>query len=182
MRRKYLVMALLPWAMAAQAQEENASRTDTEPQLSAVSPEIPDITPPDGKFGSEAKYFVFHKAGVSYQEALADFTECNRHVAHGVWRDAPSFVPWGQDDKGRPLTPSYESGLLGAVMWSMISGGLDRSVRQTIMIRCMMPKGYLRYRMGEQQFRDLFEKRKDALELAAAIASGPTPPTPRAFP
>lgn len=149
----------------------------------AEQPEIPDISADERDLGDERKFVVFHKPDVTYEEALADIRECSAHATHLVQRRADSFVPWGRDDAGQAVT--YDGGnygLVGMAIGAIIAGPLERSIRQTIMIRCMDPRGYTRYRANEEQWKELFEKSENGKELLAAIASGPVPPTPKANP
>ncbi|MEP2734991.1 MAG: hypothetical protein ABJP34_01740 [Erythrobacter sp.] len=148
-----------------------------------AKPSLPDLTADAKELGDERKYVVFHKTGISFEAARRDLSACARHSARSQHRSAGDFVPWGEDDKGNVVNyDGGQYGMVGAVMASIIDGPLNRSVRQTIMIRCMTPRGYTRYRAGKDQWQELFEKRDDWIPIAAVIASGPVPPTPEAKP
>lgn len=144
---------------------------------------IPDLSSPENKLGDERKYVVFHKPDISYEEALADVTECAAHSGRLVQRKANTFVPWGRDEAGHAI--SYDGGqfgLVGFAIASIIDGPIERSIRQSIMIRCMTPRGYERFRANKDQWQELFEGEGNGSEVLAAIASGPIPPTPKANP
>lgn len=146
-------------------------------------PPIPNLAVPEKELGDQRKYVVFHKPGVSYEDALRDMSACARHSSRTTQRTAPGFVPWGRDEAGRGVTyDGLNFGLVGLAIGAIIDGPIERSVRQTTMIRCLTPRGYIRYRAGKDQWQQLFEKNEDWVPLAAAIASGPTPPTPKANP
>jgi hypothetical protein len=143
-------------------------------------PSVPSLAASEAEWGDERKYVYFHKPGVSFADALRDISECARHARRTAQRTAPAFVPWGRDDRGSPVT--YEGlnyGLVGAAIGAIIAGPLERSARQTVMIRCLTPMGYSRYRAGKDQWQAIFEGDGDWVPVAAAIASGPVPPTPR---
>jgi hypothetical protein len=121
--------------------------------------------------------------GVSFEQAHADLAFCSRYIPHGRMRSSSSFVPWVRDDALRPqvITPQY--GLVGAVILGIVSGPLERSNRQTKMIRCMVPRGYARYRTSEALWKSINgEDMAMSLAVQARIASGPVPPTPRTLP
>jgi hypothetical protein len=149
----------------------------------SVPPPIPDLAVPEKELGDERKYVVFHKPGVSYEDALRDMSACARHASRTTQRTAPGFVPWGRDEAGQVVAyDGLNFGLVGLAIGAIIDGPIERSVRQTTMIRCLTPRGYVRYRAGKDQWQELFEKNEDWIPIAAAIASGPTPPTPKANP
>ena len=143
-------------------------------------PPVPDLSAEESELGDERKYVVFHKPGVSFEEALRDMSACARHSQRAQHRTAPAFVPRGRDDRGAPVTyDGLNYGLVGLAIASIIDGPIERSLRQTVMIRCMTPRGYDRYRMGKDQWQELFEGDSDWVPIAAAIAAGPVPPTPK---
>jgi hypothetical protein len=74
-------------------------------------------------------------------------------------------------------------GLVGVAIMAIISGPLDRSVRQSRMMRCMLPRGYARYRTSESMWKQLNGKDlAQSILVQAKIASGPVPPTERTLP
>ena len=174
----WLGAALIAAPLAAQDEpQDGAAREQAQP------PAIPDLSSEERDLGDERKYIYFHKAGVSYEEALADVQECAAHATHLQQRTGKSFVPWGRNDAGLNVTyDGGQYGLVGAVIGAIIAGPLERSIRQSIMIRCLDPRGYTRYRANKDQWQQLIEDGENPNEMLAAIASGPVPPTPKANP
>lgn len=145
---------------------------------------VPNIAADTRPFGKEDKFFVFHQQATSFDVALTDFRFCFRYANQGLWNPPPEFVPWVEASPAvvKPYAPS-PYGLVGDLMGSFVSGGLERGVRQTNMTACMIPRGYARYRVSEGLWRELNGKNMgEAASLQATIASGPTPPTPRILP
>lgn len=166
MRFTFLLMALLAVPDTALGQVQ--------------PPPVPDLIVDEKKLGDERKYVFFHKQGVSFEDALRDMSECGRHARRAQHRTAPAFIPWGRDDGGNPVAyDGLNYGLVGAAIGAIIAGPIERSARQTVMIRCLTPMGYDRYRASTEQWQDIFEGGDDWVPLAAAIAAGPTPSTPR---
>jgi hypothetical protein len=146
--------------------------------------QLSDLAAPEEELGDERKYWVLHKPGISLEAATADLTFCWRFVPHGVQRRTPTFVPWGQVDATRPV--SYDGGqygLVGAAIGAIIAGPLERSIRQTRLFRCMVPRGYARYRVTEEMWKRLYQAEPEvAIATLARIASGPSPPNGRVLP
>jgi len=144
---------------------------------------LPDLNVPAGELGDERKYFVFHKAGVSFETARDDLAFCSRFIARGAQRTYPGFVAWQRSQAAQPRVETYSYGLVGAAIGAIIAGPIDRSVRQSRMIRCMVPRGYARYRTSQAVWRQLNGDDLDqSIAMQARIASGPVPPTPRTLP
>ncbi len=144
---------------------------------------VPDLAAAANKLGDERKFFVFHKPGVSFAQAYSDLSFCARYIPHGAMRSVNSFVPWTSEDPLRPQVVTSQHGLVGAVILGVVSGPLERSNRQTKMIRCMVPRGYARYRTSEALWKSINgEDMARAMAVQARIASGPVPPTPRTLP
>ena len=146
----------------------------------------------DGQaFGDERKYFVFHQPGVSLDQARADFRYCFRYALVTADRQPTNFYaaepPSGAFAMGKAAKPPEYSGgnygLVGLGIASIIDGPLERSRRQMNMMRCMLPRGYQRYRVSESMWKLLNgNDLAAAVEVQARIASGPVPTTPRATP
>jgi hypothetical protein len=163
--RKFAIAAML-WACAASI---------------AAEPQIPNLNVPEKELGDARKYVVFHKAGVSAEQAEADLTFCYAFLPHGASRVAPDFVAWGEE----AATPkmSYGGGnygLVGMGIAAIIDGPLERSIRQSRLYRCMVPRGYARYRTSEAIWKSLNDDADTPaqIRIQAMIAAGPTPPTP----
>jgi hypothetical protein len=144
---------------------------------------VPDLNVRAQDLADERKYFVFHKQGVSSDDAQQDIAFCSRYIMRGAQRTYPSFVAWNRDQALKPTVQSYQFGLVGAAIGAIIAGPLDRSIRQSRLIRCMVPRGYARFRTSETIWRQLNgDDLAQSIALQAKIASGPVPPTPRTFP
>lgn len=145
---------------------------------------LADLAAPEKELGDERKYWVMHKPGVTQEQASADLSFCWRFVPHGVQRSTPTFVPWQKGDATKPVTyDGGQYGMVGAVIGMMIAGPLERSVRQTRMFRCMVPRGYARYRITEDMWKHIYQAKSDeAIATLARIASGPVPPNARVLP
>lgn len=159
----------------------DAARAADEPAI----PAIPSLAVPADQLGEEQKFFVLYKAGVSVEDAQADLSFCWRFLAHGVPRQVPAFVPWRQPSMAKPI--DYSAGpfglLVGVAIGAIIAGPIDRGIRQMRMIRCMVPRGYARYRTSEDVWKQLnTDDAARSIRLQALIAAGPVPPTPRVLP
>jgi hypothetical protein len=149
-----------------------------------ASVKVPDLAAAEKDLGDERKYWVLHKPGISFEAARQDLQFCWQFVPHGVQRSAPAFVPWHLGDANRPVAYNGGSyGVVGAVIASMIAGPLERSIRQTRMFRCMVPRGYQRYRITEDRWKEIYQAPPEqAIAILAAVASGPVPPNARVLP
>ena len=144
---------------------------------------LPDLNVPEKELGDERKFFFFHKANVSLEEARADLGFCSRYIPRGQQRFLPTFVAWKGTDPARPVPNNLNYGLVGVAIMAIIDGPIDRSVRQTRMMRCMLPRGYARYRTSEALWKQInSDDLAASVELQAKIASGPVPATPRTLP
>lgn len=148
------------------------------------TPKVPSLAVPASALGDERKYFVFHKPGISVEQAEADLAFCWRFLPHGDMRVVPGFVAWRSTDGPRAVSyASDQYGLTGQLIGLIIAGPIERSVRQSRLFRCMVPRGYARYRTSEDVWKQLNEGDPVALIRAQAmIAAGPQPPTPRIVP
>jgi hypothetical protein len=145
---------------------------------------LPDLTVPVGNYGDPRKYFLLHKPGVTVEQAEADLSFCWRFLPRGVERSAPGFVPWGKTDAPRPSAPAVNAyGLVGVGIAAIVAGPINRSLRQSRIFRCMVPRGYARYRTSEAFWHQLnSDDAVQSVHLQALIAAGPVPPTPRIRP
>lgn len=143
---------------------------------------VPDLVAPDGKYGNELKFFVFHREGTSFDAARADIAECSRHLSRGKQLKMPAFVAWEDSDRTAEAVEFNGSyGLVGLAFYSILEGPLDRSIRQQVVMRCMLPRGYDRYSVTEDMWKQIHqgENPEELIDLQAAIASGPVPATPK---
>ena len=150
----------------------------------ALAQGVPALDVPAKELADARKYFLFHQPGVTPAQAEADLVACWRFLPHGRQRAVPGFVPWNQPDAPKAIPYSLDQfGLTGAVIGAIIAGPLERSLRQSRLFRCMVPRGYARYRTSEAIWKQLNEAEPaEAIRLQAAIAAGPVPPTPRIVP
>ena len=163
-------LGFLPVLLVASADPGLAQQTI--PSETAIA--IPDLHIADSDLGDERKFFVFHKVGVSFAEARADIGFCSRFILRGQQRFLPDFVAWKQVDPANPIPNQLNYGLVGEVIMAIIAPAIDRSVRQTRMMRCMLPRGYARYRAtpDTQVPRPLVERAEQIyLDLCASQRS-----------
>lgn len=166
---------VLLWAGAAAAQP-------APPMLPGVA--VPSLAVPADQLADARKYFLFHQPGISLAQAEADLAFCWRFLPHGLQRKVPGFVAWRRADGPREIPYAIDQyGLTGQIIGAIIAGPLERSARQSRLFRCMVPRGYARYRTSEALWKQLNEGDPATMIRAqAAIASGPVPPTPRIVP
>lgn len=142
--------ALASCAQPALAQTALAAPTMPDP----AKLEMPDLSGATTA-GDEAdfdKYFYFHRAGTSFEQAYADIRECDGY-ARGL------SSPYGYQDVGYPYAGTMAGavgGAIGNLMVAMIFGSAElRKARRTNMRRCMNYKSYDRYGLNKdvwQQF------------------------------
>lgn len=155
---------------------------DSPPPPPAPPIAVPDLVAADGKYGNELKYFVFHKQGASFETARADIAECAVHTVHGRQLKMPAFVAWEDNDRqAEAVEFNGAYGLVGLAIYSIIQGPLERSIRQQVMMACMLPRGYDRYSVSEPMWKQIHEGDNPGalIDLQATIASGPIPRTPK---
>lgn len=175
MELKYRVFAALGLASAPPVFAQVAAVPDP------ASIAVPDLAVSD--LGDERKFFFFHKQGVSFHDAYADLSFCSRYIARGQQRSLPAFVNWRRADPAAPIPAGTNYGLMGAAILAIVDGPIDRSIRQTRMMRCMLPRGYARYRTSEALWKKISNMDvRESVAIQARIASGPLPPTPRTLP
>lgn len=143
---------------------------------------LPDMTPTrdQGVIRDGWKHFYFHKAGVGYAEAYADFAECYRFlpVPGTASTYFPAFSPWSEPIVPRPMPwEPNRFGLVGGVILAIVSGPLERRNYQARLRRCLEPRGYIRYPLAEEVWEALVDRYSPrSIALQALAASGPTPP------
>ncbi len=167
-------------AAAMVASPQAAQESPPPPPAPAIA--LPSLVASDGKYGNELKFFVFHKQGAGFEAARADIAECTTHTVHGKQLKMPAFVAWEDNDRQAEAVEFNGSyGLVGLAIYSIIAGPLERSIRQQVMMRCMLPRGYDRYSVTEEKWKQIHEGDNPValIDLQARIASGPVPPTPK---
>ena len=172
----------IPWLAAAALSAHPLAAQDSPPPPPAPAITVPNLVPADGKYGNELKFFVFHKAGASFEAARADIAECTLHTVHGRQLKMPAFVAWDDNDRqAEAVEFNGAYGLVGLAIYSIIAGPLERSLRQEVMMACMLPRGYDRYSVSEETWKQFHEGDNvpALIDLQATIASGPVPRTPK---
>jgi hypothetical protein len=149
-----------------------------------TGPSIASLAVPDNQLGDARKYFLLHKPGVSVEQAQADLSFCWRFLPHAGSKIVPGFVAWQRATAAKPVDYSLtQYGLVGDAIGAIIAGPLERSMRQSRIFRCMVPRGYARYRTSEAIWKQLNTgDAAQSIRLQAQIAAGPVPPTPQVLP
>lgn len=83
-------------------------------------------------------------------------------------------------DANRPV--SYDDGaygLVGVAIAAIIAGPLERSIRQSRLYRCMVPRGYARYRTSEDAWKLLNSGREASRAIMLKRGSPPARHRPR---
>lgn len=157
-----------------------------QPLAATPSALVPDIGADQRPLGDERKYFVFHQQGISLDRARADLGYCFRYTVLGGGVVFPAFVPLDASaGVANPVTYDFggQYGLTGAIIGAIIAGPLERGKKQMAMMRCMLPRGYARYRISEELWKEINGKdRAASIEIQARLATGPVPSTPRVLP
>ena len=166
-----LVLAAIAEPTGAWSQTPPDPATITLPDLSSAN---------DPRNAAEGwKYFYFHKQGVSYEKAYADFSECYRFLP--VWRveaSLPMFAPW-EETPGSWSVPSpviSQYGIVGDLIGLMVAGPVVRRAYQSRMRRCLETRSYVRYPLAKdawEQLIDNYSPRSIALQAKAAAAAAP---------
>ena len=167
------VFAAAALAMASPGMAQDAS----PPDPATVS--LPDMTPNRSPEVIEEgwKHFYFHKAGVSYEQAYADFADCYRFLpVANQYAVLPMFAPWSETPGGRTVVPVNPYGLIGVGIGALVAGPIERRARQSRLRRCMEPRGYVRYPLAERIWEQLVDDYSPGSIAAQALAAaGPTP-------
>jgi hypothetical protein len=145
---------------------------------------LPDMTPtrdPD-VISDGWRHFYFHRAGVTYAEAYADFRDCYRFLptSSATFGLLPATRLWNRRMPGAPAPPpAYNYGVVGAIIGGMVMSTLHRRDMQSRMRRCMEPRGYVRYPLKEDVWERLIDNYSQvSIALQALAASGPAPNLP----
>jgi hypothetical protein len=169
------------WAQAIKPPPE-MKRFSAE-EIGAV--ELPDLAFTETPVEVELydKYFYFHRADTSFDEAYADISECDA-LASGI-----SFSAYGSGTVPYPYAGTMAGavgGALGGLMADAIFGSAERRrIRRINMRNCMGFKGYARFGMEKERWQSFHfeegfgrvedEKRQVYLMKQAKVASGPAP-------
>ena len=156
------------------------------PSPAGLVPPKLDFTPTPEIEGDFDKYFYFHRADTSFEEAYADIRECDA-LASG------SSIYLGGDSASMAASMAQYGGLAGgigsaigsAIADAIFGSAARREQRRTNLRTCMSYKGYQRYGLSRELWTAFnFEEglgrkrepvRLQALALQALVASGPQP-------
>lgn len=124
-----------------------------------------------------AKYFFFHREGVTFTTAHADLAECFLYLQPSSWESVSlnRFVPWDTRPGRKTTFSSNPYGLVGALIVGAVEGTLNHRDYQAKMRSCCMePRGYVRYGVPEDIWKRVTAlPEEQAIAVLAKIASGP---------
>ncbi len=177
-----LVWALPALACAQAIKAPVPPRSFTEAEVAAVI--VPSLAFEETPVIADdfEKYFYFHRADTSFDEAFADISYCDA-LSSGISYNAYGgtyYNPYG-GTLGGAL-----GGAIGSAMADAIFGSAERRRIRRINIRnCMGFKGYDRYGLEKGLWEQFHfegstvepEKRQAFLMMQARVASGPQPAT-----
>jgi hypothetical protein len=141
--------------------------------------ELPDLTPSRDPevIANGGKHYYFHKPGVSYAEAYEDFSECYRYLpVLYADRGLPMFAPWSGKPGVERFQPANNYGLVGMGIAALFLGPIERRARQAPVRRCLETRGYVRYAVAENVWRQLVDGYSErSIAVQAKAASRPAP-------
>jgi hypothetical protein len=137
--------------------------------------------------GDFDKYYYFHREGVSFDEAFADISECDR-MSSGLAAYTGSSEPYPGYYASQYGIGGAIGGAIGEVFADMLHGSAARrAMRRVNMRNCMGYKGYQRYGLAKDlwevfNFEEGNGRKDDDIRTAklmqqAKVASGPKPQT-----
>ena len=151
------------------------SKPDLPDPATIILPDISPISDPQLR-DDGLKFFYFYKPGISFAAAHADLMDCYRYLAGGEAVTLPGFVPWVEEGRHRTIERTPQYGVVGAIIGELVAGPLERSRRNTIMRRCMEPRGYARYPLRRDSWHAIVDGDvAQALLKQARLAPGPAP-------
>ncbi|WDA41597.1 hypothetical protein [Erythrobacter sp. BLCC-B19] len=181
------LMAAVPSVAGAQAiKTEPPMKVFTAAEIEAVA--MPDLAyTPDPTIAADFdKYFFFHRADTSFDQAYFDITECDS-LASGInfYMGADSAAISSAMSQYGVLAGGI-GGAIGGLMADAIFGSAERRRIKRINLRnCMFYKGYDRYGLEKELWqafhfeeglsRENAKDREAALMKQARVASGPKP-------
>src|SRR5262249_36817103 len=87
--------------LAAVVALDRSTPATAQPESNQSALNLPNLAVPSSQLADARKYIVFHKMGVTVEEAQADLSFCWRFLPHGSPRWVPGFVPWQQSNTGK---------------------------------------------------------------------------------
>jgi hypothetical protein len=171
-----------PAAAPAGDTVETVSLPSADEQIDVAAIEVPslDFKPTAEDIGTYDKYYYFHRDNTAFSEALADLRDCD-----GLARGLAS--PYSNYDA--PVPYPYQGTMAGAIggaignaiAMAVFGSAQIRATRRVNMRRCMSFKGYQRYGLAkdiwkefnfEESFGSIEEgKRQTYLKQQAKVAS-----------
>ncbi len=161
-----------------------------EPPMEAFSAEaISAVTQPELEFaptaeitGTYDKYFYFHRADTSFDEAFADVNECDAYASGFRFHMGGGAVPYPYAG----TLAGAAGGAIGSLVADAIFGSAARrQMRRTNIRKCMGFKGYQRYGLEKELWQKFHfeeghgavkgDKRRNYLLMQAKVASGAQP-------
>ena len=179
----------LPLAGALQAQaikNEPPMRHFTDEEVAAIAMPAIAFEPTPEDVSVFDKYFFFHRPETSFDEAYADVVECDA-LSSGI------SIYMGADSAAMASAMTQYGAAAGAAGGMIASIAMDlvfgsaarRAAKRTNMRNCMYFKGYDRYGLAKDLWRDFnfeegngreaFDVRERDLRMQARVASGPAP-------
>jgi len=158
-----------------------SAQTEEGPKLpDPASVQVPDVAAgtPELDASGDAKYFYFHKLGVTYDRAVQDFAECLTYANPPIPPvRLPAFVVLEETAKQGGAKPIPMFGLTGVVLAAILMPSLNRRNAMGNMRVCMGFKGYKRYPTTKEAYLVLNEGDDSAASIVmlAKLASGPAP-------
>ena len=181
------LMAFAPSVAGAQAiKTEPPMKVFTAAEIEAVA--MPDLAyTPDPTIAADFdKYFFFHRADTTFDQAFADITECDS-LASGInfYMGADSAAISSAMSQYGVLAGGI-GGAIGGLLADAIFGSAERRRIKRVNLRnCMFYKGYDRYGLEKELWqafhfeeglsRENAKDREAALMKQARVASGPKP-------
>jgi hypothetical protein len=179
MMKQYAMVALAAalLSVAAQAGEPVIAVTPPDPAKLTMPP-LP-LAYTDKDLRSADSRYYYHKDGASYLSAFAEMTLCTQdsHTVTLVARP-PDFAPAGsaipaRDQRGTVIANAWATyGLVGGLLGAYVEGEMQEGEMRL----CMSYRGYKRYAVSREAYRELTRgSDADTMARQALAASGPTP-------
>ena len=124
------------------------------------------------------KHFYFYRSETTYDEALADLSECYRlSELPDSWGMVPTFVDWNRRPKSIKIeTTPMVTGIVPVLIGRALQKTQNRRAMQSRLRRCMEPRGYQRYPLSEADWHWLIaDFSLETLPTQARIIAGPAP-------
>ena len=169
----------------AQTHADPPNGTTTLPDPASIV--VPDVDAAPGARDAEDywEYYYFHKPGVTFEKAVADFRECFLYSsALEAAPPDPVFVPLGMPGSVAknytvnlmPLSYGIAGLVAVTVLQVIVEDSVNHDVERANTRRCMGYKGYHRYGTSRMIWRQLGKGNDDEIVFRfAKIASGPQP-------